>query len=288
MKTKIMNFFIFSISLLLGGCVNGSDLFNDTASLNTKVDANVNIDISSLVDTKWKLTGFVDVTGTIKQPETECANCYWIRFDTDSTLVGKSSVNDFFANYTIDFDLSSIQIKLARTKIYEPIDGELYIERLQAIRSFSITDKKLKLYYGEQGDYLLFEPWQESIADVKLSGTKWRLAGILNVETGELKTLEPYNIKTGNDCEDCYTLAFDTDTTALGRSCGNLIHATTKKTAAGFYIGNATEVYETGDCGLFLEVLMLVDDCFFEENQLIFAYTQDKVRYYLTYKRVES
>jgi hypothetical protein len=121
-----------------------------------------------------------------------------------------------------------------------------------------------------------------------LVDTKWKLAGIMNVETGELKTLEPYNIKTENDCEDCYTLTFDTDTTAWGRSCANIIQAFTKKTAAGFYMGICTYVYETGDCGLFLEVLPLVDDCFFEENLLIFAYTQDKVRYYLTYKRAES
>jgi hypothetical protein len=153
---------------------------------------------------------------------------------------------------------------------------------------------KAKIFFLLLGSIFLFpigcsndsDLSKESIVDVKLSGTKWKLAGILNVETGELKTLEAYHPIT--DCEDCYTLTFDTDTTAWGRSCANRIHATTKKTAAGFYMGTATFVYETGDCGLFLDVLMLVDDYFLRENQLIFAYTRDEVRYYLTYKRVES
>ncbi|MCL2098264.1 MAG: hypothetical protein FWH23_05840 [Bacteroidales bacterium] len=45
-----------------------------------------------------------------------------------------------------------------------------------------------------------------------LEGTKWKLAGIVNTETGVLKELEPV------DCEHCYTLTFDTDYTATSRS----------------------------------------------------------------------
>ena len=40
-----------------------------------------------------------------------------------------------------------------------------------------------------------------------LTGTKWKLAGIVDIETGELTELEP------KDCAPCFTLSFDTDGT---------------------------------------------------------------------------
>jgi hypothetical protein len=42
--------------------------------------------------------------------------------------------------------------------------------------------------------------------------TKWKLVGIMNMNTGILQELEP------KDCEECYTLTFDTDTTAIAYS----------------------------------------------------------------------
>ena len=51
-----------------------------------------------------------------------------------------------------------------------------------------------------------------------LKDTKWKLAGIINTQTGELKELEPIN------CEDCYTLTFDTNTRARGISMINMVH----------------------------------------------------------------
>ena len=41
-----------------------------------------------------------------------------------------------------------------------------------------------------------------------LKGTQWKLAGIVDSQTGKLTVLEP------TDCEECYTLTFDTDSTA--------------------------------------------------------------------------
>ncbi|MDR0845657.1 MAG: hypothetical protein LBN71_10585 [Tannerella sp.] len=45
-----------------------------------------------------------------------------------------------------------------------------------------------------------------------LQGTKWKLAGFVDAQTGELTVAEP------QDCEECYTLAFDTDHTAVAHS----------------------------------------------------------------------
>jgi hypothetical protein len=48
--------------------------------------------------------------------------------------------------------------------------------------------------------------------EISLKGTTWKLVGIVNAETGELRELEPKH------CEECYTLTFDTDITAIAQS----------------------------------------------------------------------
>ena len=45
-----------------------------------------------------------------------------------------------------------------------------------------------------------------------LSGTKWKLEGLINTETGAFTALEPI------DCEECYTLTFITDYKAYYRA----------------------------------------------------------------------
>ncbi|MDR0581707.1 MAG: hypothetical protein LBG31_01970 [Prevotellaceae bacterium] len=57
----------------------------------------------------------------------------------------------------------------------------------------------------------------ENNESVSLEGTQWKLAGIMDVETCNLKELEP------KDCERCYTLVFNTDSTAWGRSSANRV-----------------------------------------------------------------
>ena len=53
--------------------------------------------------------------------------------------------------------------------------------------------------------------------ETKLVGTKWKLVGFFDVEKNTLREAEP------KDCEDCYTLYFDTDSTASGKSTNNAI-----------------------------------------------------------------
>jgi hypothetical protein len=45
-----------------------------------------------------------------------------------------------------------------------------------------------------------------------LKGTKWKLVGIVDTETGNLEVLEP------KDCEECYTLTFKTNYVVEARS----------------------------------------------------------------------
>jgi len=43
---------------------------------------------------------------------------------------------------------------------------------------------------------------------ISLTGTKWKLSGIVNAETGEIKELEP------KDCEECYTITIESNNEA--------------------------------------------------------------------------
>ena len=48
-----------------------------------------------------------------------------------------------------------------------------------------------------------------------LKGTKWKLEYIFHYESNTFLVLEP------RDCEECYTLTFDTDTTAIAQSANS-------------------------------------------------------------------
>jgi hypothetical protein len=120
-----------------------------------------------------------------------------------------------------------------------------------------------------------------------LTATKWKLSDIRNLATGEARTLEPFKHSGGIE-EECYAFKFENDTVAYGRSCTNGMYVNIKGTN-GRYLGIMTKVYEvTDDCIYFADITRLVDECFFKEDQLIFAYTQDDVRYHLQFRQVKD
>jgi hypothetical protein len=51
-----------------------------------------------------------------------------------------------------------------------------------------------------------------TVIPIPLNGTQWQLAGSVNAETGILKEFEP------KACADCFTLIFNSDHEASGRS----------------------------------------------------------------------
>jgi hypothetical protein len=148
----------------------------------------------------------------------------------------------------------------------------------------------LKIYYAEKKKYLLYKPLPE-VELPKLAGTGWKLANIRNTATGELRTLEPPPPfkPDGDNCGERYFFfIFQNDTVGFGRSCANLISVYIKG-RKGSYLGCMTEALDPpGDCYYFSAILGLVDECFFEEDVLIFAYTQDNVRYHLQFKQVKE
>jgi heat shock protein HslJ/predicted nucleic-acid-binding Zn-ribbon protein len=115
----------------------------------------------SLTGTQWKLTGFANVTnGIIKTPEPDSENHYWIIFNDDNTLSGKSSTNELFGSYEADYKAATLRItNLGGTKIGEILDGKLFVKNLQSVYYFSIQKTSLQLYYNDT-DYLLFNAIQ--------------------------------------------------------------------------------------------------------------------------------
>ncbi|MDR1181166.1 MAG: hypothetical protein LBL13_04230 [Bacteroidales bacterium] len=115
---------------------------------------------TNLLGTKWHLRKFVQVSqGITKTPEPESDQCYWIFFDSDTTLFGKTSTNDIVGHYRIDPTTSTICMdEFGGTKISELFDGNLYMKKMLSICSFELMETSLKLYYNET-DYLLFNAY---------------------------------------------------------------------------------------------------------------------------------
>ncbi|MDR1553432.1 MAG: hypothetical protein LBS69_08230 [Prevotellaceae bacterium] len=115
-------------------------------------------EVNSLKGTKWKLIEFVKVSeGTTKIPEPQSDQCYWIIFDSNTTLSGYSSNNGLFGYYQINTQTSTMRINsLSGTKRGELFDGYFYLDCLSIVNYFELTETSLKLYYSET-DYLLFK-----------------------------------------------------------------------------------------------------------------------------------
>ncbi|MDR1372242.1 MAG: hypothetical protein LBJ17_03830 [Dysgonamonadaceae bacterium] len=116
--------------------------------------------------------------------------------------------------------------------------------------------------------------------DISLADTQWKLSGIFDVQNNSLKVLNP------TDCEECYTINFDTDSTATGKSSSNLVLV--DLFGKGKLIGIATEMGETGDGYLFCDAIGLVTSYSCNENELKFFYTENGKEYYLLYVKKEN
>jgi hypothetical protein len=123
---------------------------------------------------------------------------------------------------------------------------------------------------------------ENTIPQTSLKGTKWKLAGIVDTETGVLKVLEP------EDCEKCYTLTFDTDTTVSTYSSFNELGGgyIVDYIKRSFQITNfgGTKAGELGDGGLYVGPFWnrTVQSFFYKKSELRLYY--DENRNYLLYK----
>jgi len=110
-----------------------------------------------------------------------------------------------------------------------------------------------------------------------LKGTKWKLECIVDDETKTLNVIEP------KDCEKCYTLIFDTDSTADGYSAANIVHLINLDP---FRIQCATYIAEC-DCndGNFYCGLLLLAKSYEANSNKLKLFFADK-NHYLLFKRI--
>jgi len=107
-----------------------------------------------------------------------------------------------------------------------------------------------------------------------LKDTKWKLEGIMNVQTGDLKKLEP------KDCEECYTFTFNTNTTARGYTVLNEMFISDLNPFSIW----GTKIGEEGDAGICYDALVSVKSYTFYKCELKLFY--DNNSKYLLYKQV--
>ena len=163
--------------------------------------------LTSLKGTVWKLAGKFDTrTGVLQKLEPQdCVDCFTLWFDTEYTV---TVIN---ISTRLKLDLRSLNPPDAMDKemqcdLYDK-DGKIncadtddFRRSIQLTRSYSVTDEELKLW--AEHSYLLFIPHDGENPSSSRRGTRWRLSGMVDVQTGELKELEP------TDCEGCYTIGF--------------------------------------------------------------------------------
>ncbi len=67
-------------------------------------------------------------------------------------------------------------------------------------------------------DTTLYAKWEKyTLQETNLQGTKWKLTGIVDTNTSILTELDP------KDCNECYTIVFDIDSTFSGQTVNNII-----------------------------------------------------------------
>jgi len=127
----------------------------------------ITIEIPSLVNTKWKLVGIVDVKAddlTELEPK-DCNECYTITFDTDNTFDGQTTINIIMGNYEIDYEAYTLRFtNMFMTAVGELGDGYMYAKILDKIQSFTIKDTYLHLYYNDNKNYLKYKKKEMAIA----------------------------------------------------------------------------------------------------------------------------
>jgi hypothetical protein len=126
----------------------------------------------------------------------------------------------------------------------------------------------------------------ESEELMSLEGTKWKLEGIVDTATNTLQVLEP------KDCDDCYTLVFDSDSTFITNSASNKslsancqIDYDTYSIHISSFGGN--KMGEIGDGYIYVTPFWnkTIKSFYFQDNKLRLYYNDQKK--YLLFNRIK-
>jgi hypothetical protein len=120
---------------------------------------------------------------------------------------------------------------------------------------------------------------EEGKKEIQLQGTKWKLVGYSVIGEKLLRALEP------QDCEECYTLAFETNNMGYAISVANTIAIDLSEKP---FFGGRTKIYDDniGDAALFYEITSLIESYSVSEDKLYFYWNEGKN--YVLYKLQKS
>ena len=108
-----------------------------------------------------KLVGFGNTAdNTFREAEPkDCEQCYTITFREDGTFFGYTSTNEVGGRYIVETTAQKIEfINFGGTKINELPDGHVYADAFNSVNLFEINSNKLRLYYNNGLNFLLFNP----------------------------------------------------------------------------------------------------------------------------------
>jgi hypothetical protein len=110
-----------------------------------------------LMDTRWKLIGFVE-GNRIRLAKPKGGDSYTLIFKDTGVITGKTSTNAAYGEYSLPGDWKiSVSVFHNMTEMAELFDGPLYIESINKVLSYRISSKGLELHY-DANKYLLFQP----------------------------------------------------------------------------------------------------------------------------------
>jgi len=135
----------------------------------------------TLFNAKWKLNGFFDAkAGKLEKPDYSVADSgigdlYTLEFASDSAVWhedreyrvcrGNLAQSSFWGLYTADYARSMVEFEvIIRPTTADSEDGERYDRALYLSRKFELKDTRLKLFDGDEGNYLLFGSLEQSAA----------------------------------------------------------------------------------------------------------------------------
>jgi hypothetical protein len=120
---------------------------------------------------------------------------------------------------------------------------------------------------------------------VPLNGTQWKLAGSVNVETGELREFQP------TACVECFTLTFHSDHGASGRSVLEEISIDLLNLRK-YIMADISEASWSGDPSLRIDgdhfrKIMISIESFTVTSEELKLYFNNKTEY-LLFKRIQA
>jgi hypothetical protein len=91
-------------------------------------------------------------------PLPDCEECYTIIFTSDTTFKGHAFANKITGAYQINYTTGEFYGSYGGTMVSSLCELVLgWREKFPTIRTFSLEENKLKLYYNDQKKYLLFK-----------------------------------------------------------------------------------------------------------------------------------